>query len=518
MRSNAKLRPVQLRRWWVDIGLMALAATLTALYVFSAGGGFPLDDSWIHQTYARNLATTGIWSFVPGVPSAASTSPLYTVVLAFGYVVGVPYTLWTHGVGAVVLGLTGIVGHRLASLIAPNLRWIGPLTGFALVLAWHLIWAAASGMETMLFSLLTLLLIWLVWLETTQRRLPLIGRGLIFGVVAGLTTLARPEGVLLVGLSGLALLVARPKMIFRSVLLYGATAFTAFLIVLGPYLLFNVQLTGGLLPNTAAAKQMWARPLLELSYPWRLYNVTLPLLAGAQFALIPGMVVFVVHALRRLGGDRTGILMLLLPAWGVGLIALYAAQLPLPFQHGRYVIPALPALIVAGVIGTGWLLRGASAYLFGRVLARTVALTAAFLLVIFALTLGLDAYRLDVAVIDQEMVDPALWVEANIPISAIFAVHDIGAVGYFASRPILDIAGLVSPEFIPTLLDPDAMWALLEERGAEFLMAMPDQVPGRDPSDPRLCPLYSSHGDAALRAGGEKTTIYRLAWDGACPS
>ncbi|NTV00188.1 MAG: PEGA domain-containing protein [Methanoregulaceae archaeon] len=39
---------------------------------FSAGPGFPLDDAWIHQTYARNLVKIGQWAFIPGIPSAGS--------------------------------------------------------------------------------------------------------------------------------------------------------------------------------------------------------------------------------------------------------------------------------------------------------------------------------------------------------------------------------------------------------------------------------------------------------------
>src|ERR1700677_239652 len=44
--------------------------------------GFPLDDSWIHQTVARNLADTGVLGFRPGRLSAGSTSLLWTILLA----------------------------------------------------------------------------------------------------------------------------------------------------------------------------------------------------------------------------------------------------------------------------------------------------------------------------------------------------------------------------------------------------------------------------------------------------
>ncbi|HEX2907647.1 MAG TPA: hypothetical protein VHO69_12335, partial [Phototrophicaceae bacterium] len=130
-------------RWRRRDGLLLVAALFSVvLFVRAANGGFPLDDSWIHQVYGRNLAQTGQWAFVPGIPSAASTSPLYTVLLALGYALHVPYTLWTHTLGALALWLAGVFGARLADRLLPENRAIGLVTGLALVLAWHLIWAA----------------------------------------------------------------------------------------------------------------------------------------------------------------------------------------------------------------------------------------------------------------------------------------------------------------------------------------------------------------------------------------
>src|SRR5690606_41130388 len=77
-----------------DVILGSLAAALVVIYVQAAGGGFPLDDSWIHQVYGRNLAQTGQWAFITGQPSAASTSPLYTVLLAAGYRLNSSYAVF----------------------------------------------------------------------------------------------------------------------------------------------------------------------------------------------------------------------------------------------------------------------------------------------------------------------------------------------------------------------------------------------------------------------------------------
>ncbi len=352
--------------------VFVIAAVLVALlYVGLAGGDFPLDDSWIHQTYGRNLALTGQWAFVPGTPSAASTSPLYTVVLSAGYKLNIPFRLWTHGIGVLALILTAMLGARLVEML-PNCRRFVPLiTGLALIAAWHLIWAAVSGMETMIFGMFTLLLIWLAWRELGERSQAISAvalRGAIFGVATGLATLTRPEGVMLAGLIGLALIIVRPNMSWRNLIIWGGAALICFAVVLAPYLIFNYHLTGGLLPNTAAAKRMESAPVFYRSYLSRIGTLLKPLAAGGQLLLVPGMIAFAALLPRKKDSLLHGLLLI----WPVALIMLYAATLPLEFQHGRYVIPALPAAIVAGVVGMGWLLHRTSGSIIGRVLVRTL--------------------------------------------------------------------------------------------------------------------------------------------------
>jgi hypothetical protein len=512
---------MRFRRLFPDALIAFVAVLATAVYAAFGQGGFPLDDSWIHQTYARNLAQTGVWSFVPGVPSAASTSPLYTVLLAAGYVLNIPFLLWTHALGAAALASMGIIGRRLADAAFPRYRGIGLACGLAIVLSWHLVWAAASGMETAVFSALTMACIALGWRAGRQPQdsaRSLAGQAAALGIVGGLMTLARPEGVLLLGITGLSIAAAWPAGRFRSLAAFGVLALLACGLVLVPYLTFNLAQTGGLLPDTAAAKQAYAEPIRALGLGWGVRQMTLPLLAGGQVLLIPGFVVLVAFVGRRLGADRDALRLLPALVWGPALVLLYAWWLPLNFQHGRYVIPALPAFIWCGAAGTVMLVAAARRALLPRLLSRVLALSAAIVFVIMLLTLGLSAYVLDVNVIQQEMVDPARWIAGNIPADELLAVHDIGAVGYFAPRPIVDIAGLVTPEIVPLIGNAEAMWAFIQERGAVWLMALPDQLPGAATADDRLCLAYQSNGQAAFMAGGEKMSIWRIAWDGDCPA
>ena len=80
---------------WVGvISLVSLGGYLIASRL-TQSVGFPLDDAWIHQTYARNLGVNGEWSFIPGQASAGSTAPLWTMVLAIGHALGTGPFLWT---------------------------------------------------------------------------------------------------------------------------------------------------------------------------------------------------------------------------------------------------------------------------------------------------------------------------------------------------------------------------------------------------------------------------------------
>ncbi len=493
-----------------------LASGLVVLYVVVAGGqGFPLDDSWIHQVYGRNLAQHGEWAFIPGEPSAASTAPLYTVLLAVGYFLNAPYFFWTHLLGTVALAITAMLGARLAAHLLPGQRHVGFVTGLALLLAWHLVWAGVSGMETMIFAMFTLVLIAVGRRELANDLQPAVWiRGFMFGALSGLAALTRPEGVLLAGLVGLALLIIRP----RRTLLWGMAAVVGFGLVLLPYLLFNLQITGGLLPDTAAAKQAQVAPILaNVSYLQRVVDMLKPLLAGGQLLLVPGLLYYGYVLWGKRGIDRGWLFYWLLVAWPLALVLLYAARLPAPYQHGRYVIPILPALIVAGVVGSSQLLEIGRRSVAGRVLTRSFAGAATAVFVYFALVAGPGIYAKDVRIIEEEMVTAAHWIDTNIMPDDLLAIHDIGAVGYFTPRPLLDIAGLVNPEVIPIIINEAALWSMMEQQDARYLVAFPSQIPGGDPQDEHLCPIFTTGNPTAPAAGGDNMTVYALTWDGICP-
>ncbi|UCC64847.1 MAG: hypothetical protein JSV36_07340 [Anaerolineae bacterium] len=501
-----------------DRAVLSVALLLSALSAFlylgwtSISGrlGFPLDDSWIHQTYARNLAQTGQLAYVPGQPSAGSTSPLWTVMLSVGYLLRLDYRFWTYLLGAVTLALVAWASYRLAGYLFPDQPWVAPLAGLFCALEWHLVWSAFSGMETILFIWLALLLMGLQLSMLSSQCAVSDWKFARAGIVAGLLVLARPEGALLGGLVGLAWLwrgwrVARWHGV-RSVVGYGL----AFVAVVSPWIVFNLHASGQLLPNTFYAKQAEYRVLLSLPIWTRLGRVLLPTVTGPQILLIPG---FVYAALcpntTKLPHSSYSV-----PLFWLALTALvYALRLPVNYQHGRYFIPIIPALVVYGAGGTARLLRLVSGRRLWRVIGHSLLLATILLLLVFWVR-GAQVYTADTGFIEGEMVAVARWLKANTEPDALVAVHDVGAVGYFTQRQWLDLAGLITPEVVPFIADEVRLLAYMAEQGADYAIFFPDWSAAyrRMADDPRLRQVYSTGFTWTRSQGHQNMTVFRVKW------
>jgi hypothetical protein len=104
------------------------------------------------------------------------------------------------------------------------------------------------------------------------------------------------------------------------------------------------------------------------------------------------------------------------------------------------------------------------------------------------------------------MVATAHWISRNTEPSALIAAHDIGALGYFGKRRILDLAGLVSPEVIPFIRDEDRLAEWMDAEGADYLMTFPSWYPQLIKQGN---PIYNTHGKYSPLQGGENMQVYR---------
>ena len=489
MRSNPRgqLPP---RLLWVLAGITFLSV---GIYIAFSGAshhiGFPLDDAWIHQTYARNLALMGEWSFIPGQPSGGSTSPLWSALLAVGYWLRLTPYIWTFLLEAVILWILSILGEsalrQMISSYHPRFPWVGAL----LALEWHLVWSAGSGMETLLFS----------FLVTISLVLVITGSDKYFflGLLVGISCWVRPEGVTLLGPIVLVILIRQPSwaMRLRKILNLGVGFGSLFSL----YLLFNLIISGSPFPNTFYAKQAEYLVYLKLPFLVRLEEEAFPALVGPGLFLLPGVILALISAFRRHTWE-----LILVSGWYVGYLAIYAWRLPVTYQYGRYVMPAMPIFFLLGLIGLVEYLSLHHQHWHWIISFSWKATLGGVLLVFWVM--GAFNYSRDVAFIESEMVATAKWLSTEIPSNQLIAAHDIGAMGYFGEHRLVDLAGLISPEIIPYLRNEDQLANYLNQRGVTYLVVFPDWYPNLTL---HLHPVFTTNAPYSLSLRDGNMTVYQ---------
>ena len=451
--------------------------------------GFPLDDAWIHQTYARNFGERYQWSFLIDDPSGGSTGPLWGMLIALLYMLKIPPLWGTYFFGFFILWGTAITGSILFEKIAPEKGSYKLIAGGLIAAEWHLVWSALSGMETIL--LILVLLVFFCWLMDKRENwwLP--------GILIGLSIWVRPDGLTLLGPAAMSLLLrGYPlKKLLKKLLAFAAGA----LLLFGPYILFNWLVSGDIWPNTFYAKQAEYEALRQSGLLIRYLRIGLQFITGVGILLLPGIVIELKDQIQSKNWEAVAAFI-----WMAGYLGLYAWRLPVTYQHGRYIIPAMPVGFLFGLSGLIKWAEMKAEELWRRLISgvwigSTIIVTASFWIY------GARAYALDVAVIETEMVRTARWIEENTKENAIIAAHDIGALGYFAERKILDLAGLITPDVIPIIRDEDKLAEHLDKEQADYLMTFPSWYSGLTDG---LIPVYQSKGGFAPRFGMDNMTVY----------
>ncbi len=529
---------------WVP-GLLAAAAVvaaaayaLSAAYVVGGRPGFPLDDAWIHLSFARNLAAGHGLSIVPGEPVAGSTAPLWTALAALGVSAALDGILWMQILGTALHALGVVLSWRLARELGLSAGLSALAGSLVAVTAW-MAWSAVSGMEIPLFVVLSVggLLLHLEERADTDRpRLSL--------AVFGLSVLARPEGLLLLscaladgllvwrrrGAGGLewagrrALAPARPPgsllgSLFRKQGPPLGLAALAFV----PVAAWYAWIGGSPLPTTFAAKSGGGGlHLPDLHY--------LYVAAGVFFRPQPWVALFapagVVALVRRLGTPRDRGL---LPAlWLVGLPLAYSCLSPaeggpLIGNFGRYLFPLFPVLVVLGVLGMEPVAEALGTGR-GRSWPRKALALAGVLLVltpaVIALARGATLYARNVLDVESGDVRMARWLAERLPPEAVVATMDIGALSALLPNRIVDLAGIADPRVLGAISRAkarggtwqDGVLAFIAERRPDYLVVFPDWLTSVERPGSGFTRLATIRVPGNVTLGHDSLALYATPW------
>lgn len=510
--------------------------------------GFPLDDSWIHAQFARNLALGHGFSYNPGEPASGSTAPLWTLVLAGGDLLTVDPVLAGKALGVVFLAAAVVLVYMLVGRITGDARQalFGAVVTASLS---RLVWAGLSGMEVTLAVTLTLagILAHVAYGSLGGRR------QYLSTVLFGLATLARPECAAFFAAAMLDRALASTLIRWRELAArdwLGPVAVHAvlFLAVVSPFAVFSKLFGVGFLPNTAYAKALlWGTGLIaalssgstaELVrsltvHPFDYYLSFLqeslsnnPILFGAAAFGFMRLVLSIPY--EENSRCRTFIIPLSVIVFplAIGVIVPFGTA---SYQEGRYAAPVAPLMLVIGTIGLYEAGRyGARLLSRAKFMGRPAALVIERSLIWFLMTLALAAqvrtawyrgkrYGQEVANIEEMQVALGKWIDRELPEDAVLAVNDLGAIAYFSGRRVLDTVGLISPEvlaYIESRPSRDAaVLAFLEDERPDYAVLFPDWYPGTVSDDRIFEPIHRAVLTDNLIAGGDEMVVYALHWD-----
>jgi len=436
------------------LALLALLAPLL-LWVASGYWGVSYDDGYITYRYARNLAEGRGLVFNEGERVLGTSAPGYAATLGALATLGRPFGFGVEDAGSLLFFASLLA---LPLLLARRGAFGAPLVfgGLALLGRFDL---ELSGCETLPALALLVAAFRLAW----DADKPLVA-----GLLGGLATAFRLDSGLALAALGLALW-ARDRAFPARFALAGGAPILATLAGLTLYY-------GSFLPATLAGKRS-ELPLATADYgaaewSWleRVYGT------GGAVAFLALASVGVAFLWRRAGGERHGRLALAAVAAWLLAHELFYRAVGVPFSpwYQVHLFHALLAAAAAGawfLAGLGASTRRAAAPHPGRRMAFAGLLALPLLLPSLAFAIAQRGLPPDPRIRIYRDVARAADRCAGDPENAIAAV-EIGALGYFSDRPVLDLVGLVDPQLRRAKSEGRLAAALLARRPA-FLVDHP---------------------------------------------
>jgi hypothetical protein len=404
--------------------------------------GFPLDDSWIHAVYARELARTGTLAFNPGVAATGETSPLWAIVLAPVYLVASQTATAVALTKIVGLVLHGCSVFLLAYGLVRRFPESRPEILFAsAITAGHpdLVAASVSGMEVPLATCVI-----------AGAAVATLNRSTMGVALAGaLAFAARPEtAAIAVVLPLLFWLRTEPRFALRL----AASGFAGAVLSMGVLSVRNHAVTGMYLPATFHAKVNVGPE------PDRVHHALrsqlggfadmlgyMPLFGFAQVTAIAAMTSLTLVASRAVAAvPRLGGTLFLSGVAYCGISFFLVEPIdPNAFYHQRYALPGVFLMTAALLLIVGGIVRHEPRL---RLLLPVAVVTMA-VPVALAAPARFTRIASDARNIDDVQVAMGKWL-ASSPATDNAWVVDVGAVRFFGSAYIVDLVGLNSPELL----------------------------------------------------------------------
>ncbi|MDP8239001.1 MAG: hypothetical protein P9X24_07915 [Candidatus Hatepunaea meridiana] len=388
--------------------------------------GYIVDDAFIHLTFARNVAQGHGFAFNPDVPTYGSTAPLWTLLLALLSLIFSPGFGMTKTL-AIVFGALTIPAFRL---LAGNVGLTNKSANVATLIwavnVWLVRWTA-SGMEA---TLATLLLLLAINAQLKYRNSA--------AVWLGFAMLCRPEVAIIAVIFGLDRW--KTEGIKQALQLVGIV-----LLVVLPWQIYALFTFGTVVPNTALVKGGFGLPNFS-DFIFGLRRTVLIICSAYCLEILLILVGLTILLFRKLIlSDSIIRTIALLSIWAIFPAAVYLSQGV--FITSRYLLIGLPALTILMFLILDELeyRRRLTLWRYGRYIITSVIIVLQLFLTLRVTLPHVAAFKPTIEVLTRI----AERLKTETPSGASVAVGDVGVIGFYSDRYVIDLEGLVTHEMIP---------------------------------------------------------------------
>jgi len=420
---------------------------------------YTADDAFITFRYAENIASGKGFVYNEGERVLGTSTPLYTLLLALLAKLGLPIVLLARIINIGADCLTGVLLFLLLRQFKLGVATFAAL--FYVLFPRVIVWSV-SGMETSLYVLLLVTSLYFYCKENFNLTF----------LFLGLTFLTRVDGIIL-GLAILIHFVLQYKK-FPTKIILGSLG------VILPWLIFSFIYFGSPIPNSVPGKKalysasVWETPkwrifweflFLKTQIGWPLLGLSL---AGAYQVLTKAksyaiIVLWTLLYFFFFFFAETKIHMWYYVPFYLGYLILVALGLDFVFEKANEIwrrwlefsqnrIRVFNSIKILGV-GLLSVIMIFAGLIYFQQIHRTYKFVAAE-------QVGLEG-------IHKEM---GLWLLENTEPGDTVCAEDIGYLGYYSGRYILDQDGLISPQAIPFNKNKNRLGLLKKYKPAYFLI------------------------------------------------
>jgi hypothetical protein len=506
-----------------------------------------LDDSFYYFKVAQNVVD-GYGSTFDRIHPTNGYHPLWLgMLLPVAALVRDPWMLVRSAVALSILFNT-LTAYLIWRVLSQSVRgWFIAALGTALYFLNPRV--AQSGVNGLEVALSTFCVMAGVALTLLRSRAPseVWGHRLLLGVALGLMFLARTDNVFyILALMGVALFEEKPGRRFGTFCLVGAVSG----LLVAPWLAWNVWQFGGLMQVSGKACPYVAQSLfLEAGHSRTdlliqsarifakyclngIYGVPL----GMPRWLVWGAGVFSVLALsvrwydtNLPGGKTLRRSVAILLALGAGACLLLFAHTFLRWYPRDYYCDTVILLLVLGFsLALAFFDPGRVAESLVRCCYGTVPLDHGFLRsVLVALSLGALVWGGTITwrALDEgryahqaELLEAAYWLRDNVPEGEVAAGFNVGIVGFFSGRQVVNLDGVINNEAYDALVQRD-LFGLMRQDGVRYyvdydpyMLARYQPFLGKDSDGVQMTPVATIRRPDVPFWCGSPVRVLRLDW------